>query len=169
MTIAPEWFARVGTPIDDRDRDDIAAIMRIRGIGHAADIVLARNWYAADAWINSDQSAASWDDDEDERERLWLQLAEEIPESELLARLATIVEVAAPAVRAAAASAAAREFDTAPDLIDTATAAALLCLHQHALAELAGIGDEHPFARKYALFARGRWPLGYQAGRYGVY
>lgn len=169
MTTGPDWFARIGAPLDQEDRRDVQMILHRHGVETSADIVLLRNWYAAAAWINSEHSVAGWDDDEHERERLWLQLVLHMSESELLARLAATVEAAAPVVRTAVANAAAREAGLEPELIDTAAAAALLCLHQHALARLAGAGDEHPFLRKYALFARGRWPLGLNAGRYGLY
>lgn len=45
-------------------------------------------------------------------------------------------------------------------LARVASGAALMAAHGRALASLAGYGDAHPFVQKYALFARGRWPLG---------
>ncbi len=41
--------------------------------------------------------------------------------------------------------------------------------HLHALATLAGVVRTHPFHRKFRLFAEGRLPLGYHAGRYVIY
>lgn len=46
---------------------------------------------------------------------------------------------------------------------------AALAAHQHALATLAGVARTHPFHRKFRLFAEGRLPLGYHAGRYVIY
>jgi hypothetical protein len=166
------WFSRVGMPLDDLDRRTLDALWRARRSHDpqgAADIVLVANVHAAVAWVESEQSGAGWNEDEEERERLWSLQIEHMTESELLTRLAAVIAAAAPTVRAAAARVLSQEAgsDTVP--IDTAAAAALLCLHQHALARMADAGDDHPFVLAYALFARGRWPLGRHADRYGVY
>jgi hypothetical protein len=52
---------------------------------------------------------------------------------------------------------------------DAALGAALLAIHHHALAVLAHAPDAHPFFRKHALFAAGRWPLGWERGQYHVF
>ena len=44
-----------------------------------------------------------------------------------------------------------------------------LAAHQSALALLAGEGPDHRFVRKYALFTRGRWPLGYHSARFAIF
>jgi len=41
-----------------------------------------------------------------------------------------------------------------------ASGEALMAIHGRALALLAGRGNDHLFVQKYALFVRGRWPLG---------
>ena len=165
------WFSRVGLPLDDLDRQVLDALWRARS-PHAqgpADIVVVANVHAAVAWVESEQGAAGWNDDEEARERLWSVQTEHMTESELVTRLAAVIATAAPDVRANAAAALSHEAgnDTVP--VDAAAAAALLCLHQHALARLAGVGDDHVFVLTHALFARGRWPLGSHAGRYGIY
>ena len=50
-----------------------------------------------------------------------------------------------------------------------AAVALALAAHQRTLAQLAGEGGRHVFVRKLALFAAGRWPLGYHRGRYHVF
>lgn len=45
-------------------------------------------------------------------------------------------------------------------LARVASGAALMAIHNNALALLAGLGVNHLFVQKYALFASGRWPLG---------
>ena len=127
------------------------------------------SWQSAAGWIDHDESAESYNNDEDERARLWVQLTETMTEQELLARLAAVVAAAARAIRMEATLAAARERESDASRIDAATAAALLCLHQHTLAQWAGAGDGHALTRKYALFVCGRWPLGFHAVRYGLY
>jgi hypothetical protein len=163
------WFSRVGTPLDDLDRDTLDALARAQFVDANVEIVQAPNVHAAVAWLESEHGVDGWNDDEEERERLWTQLTEAMTESEVVTQLAAVVSTAAPEVRAAAARALAREAGTAAEPVDAAAAAALLALHQHALARLAGADNDHPFVRKYAVFVRGRWPLGRHAARYGVY
>ncbi len=162
------WFSRVGVPLDADDLSDIGAIASAAGGAFPAIEPMA-SWFAACAFTEGAAAAAIADDDEEERERLWLAAAGNLAEAELLARLQAVTRTAAAAVRAAAQDAVARQRIREPMLVDAATAAALLAIHHHALAGLAGAPASHPFVRRHALFARGRWPIGYHAGRYAIY
>ena len=51
-------------------------------------------------------------------------------------------------------------------MVDRAVDAAMMSLHQRALAELSGAPDDHYFRIKFALFAAGRWPLGVRSGKF---
>ena len=170
MTAAPRWFARVGAPLTAEDRAHAAAVLI--GGGHrvaAADaVILVRSWRAAAAWTDDKAMAACWDDDEDEREALWTRAAAQIGEGALLAHLTGATNAAAPQVRSAASAAAGTAGVEDTDALATACASALLALHQAVLAQVAGAPD-HWFMHKYALFAGGRWALGYRDGVYGVY
>lgn len=171
MMADPQWFARVGTPLAAEDRADAAAVLATRGYRAAAAdaVILVAPWRTAAAWTDDNSMAECWDDDEDEREALWTRAAAEIGEGALLAHLTGATSAAAPRVRAAALAAAGNIGAEDADVVATACASALLALHQCALAQAAGVSPDHPFMRKYALFARGRWALGYRDGVYGLY
>lgn len=162
------WFSRVGDALDVDDRADIGAIASAAGDASPVIETLA-SWFAACAFTEGAAAAVIADDDEEERERLWLAAAGELSETELLARLQAVTRNAAAGVRAAAQEAVARQGIREPMLVDTATATALLAIHHHALAGFAGASAAHPFQRRHALFIRGRWPLGYHAGRYAIF
>ena len=116
-----------------------------------------------------DVDATWWDQEEAERERLWLRAAEAHGEAELLHRLAAVTEGIADGVRAHSEAAAAGAHVVDPSVCIEAASAALLAAHQDALRELAGEDGNHGFAQKYALFAGGRWPLGYHFGHFLIF
>jgi hypothetical protein len=53
-----------------------------------------------------------------------------------------------------------------PSIVAKAAEAAILALHQRALADVAAAPDDHWFRIKFALFESGRWPLGLRSGRF---
>ncbi len=171
MSAAPAWFACIGTPLGADDRADALAVLAARGQRASADdaVVLVPSWRAAAAWTDDTAMAECWDDDEDEREALWTRAAAEIGEAALLAHLTAATSAAAPQVRVAAMAAAGGAGVQDAEVVATACASALLALHQCVLAQAAGAPADHPFMRKFALFVRGRWALGYRDGVYGVY
>ena len=168
-TPPPAWFACVGRPLAAADRAALAALV-------AADAELARaetgnvaHWHEAGEFVRAlEWDGAWWDHEEEERARLWERAAERCTEGELAARLAARTAALAGVVHAAAAAAPARDGGDSV-VARAAGAAALMAAHQHALAGLAGAGATHYFGRKYALFAGGRWPLGFHHGRYLVF
>lgn len=172
MSETVQWFTRVGTPVTAEDRADAGAILRARGQTPAADAIVVVSWPAAAAWTEHPAMAECWDDDEEEREVLWGRVAAQIGEAALLATLTAATVEAAPRVRAAAHAAHAPSTSASAsaeqETIATAAASALLALHQFRLAQLADATPDHPFIRKYALFVRGRWALGYRDGTYGI-
>ena len=171
MNATPQWFARAGAPLAAEDRADGVAVLEARGHrAPAADaVLLLPSWRVAATWTNDSTMAECWDDDEDEREALWTRAAADLGEGALLALLTGATTAAAPQVRAAAMAAAGSAGTDDPEVVATACASALLALHQCVLAQTTGTPADHPFLRKYALFARGRWALGYRDGVYGLY
>ena len=166
----PAWFSCVGRPFTAGERAAIAAMIRDHALLSRAEIGGVAHWHEAGAFIR----AAEWDDtwsehEETERARLWECAAERCAEAELLVRLTTVTAALATSVHDAATAAAAREGVADSELVRAAAGAALLAAHQRALADLAGEGGTHFFDAKYALFAGGRWPLGYCRGRYVVF
>ncbi len=167
MSESPHWFAGVGTALTADDRADAGAILDARGQPFGTGATVVVSWLAAAAWTEHPAMAGCWDDDEEEREVLWGRVAAQLGEAALLAQLTAATMQAAPYVRAAA-LAAAKPASADQESVATAAASALLALHQHRLAQLADVAPDHPFMRKYALFARGRWALGYRDGTYGI-
>ena len=168
--VPPAWFSRVGAPFAPAEQAAIAALIE----GHAglvrAEVGAVADWHEAGAFLRAaERDDAWWEHEEEERTRLWDCAADRIAEDDLLARLAAVTRALTAAVHDAAAAAAARAGGTDPALVRAAAGAALLAAQQHALAGLAGEAATHFFTGKYALFAGGRWPLGYHRGRYAVF
>jgi len=119
-------------------------------------VTLVRDWREAEqlardpGWDNS-----WWLGEEALRLALTREIAQRIGETAMLDALSAAVEACTEPTFAAALEAGGDET-----LARVASGAALIAVHGRALALLAGRGDAHPFVQKYALFARGRWPLG---------
>jgi len=163
------WFARVGTPLASTESEALHALIGSDPLLAGARILPVTSWQeASDIARAMDADALWWDHEEAERERLWGIAADRLGESELLRRLTT-VETEHGTVPPAVAAAAARANFAADAAIRDASGAVLLAAHQNALATIAGADAGHVFLRKYALFADGRWPLGYHHGSYVIF
>ena len=164
------WFTRVGLPLPPAEIDTLDAVLRRQGLLLGAAIEVVERWSTAAAFVRaSERDCAWWDQEEAERERLWEIAAAAHGEHALLDALDAVRDGIAAAVHASAADAMSRAGVDDPDLLREAVAAALLAAHQDALTRLAGEGNDHFFAIKYRLFFEGRWPLGLQGGRFGVF
>jgi hypothetical protein len=167
---SPAWFSRVGRPFADAEHVAIEAMIRSHPELAEGQLGGIGRWHEAGELLRAaERDDAWWEHEEDERARLWERAADRHVEDELLARLTAVTQILTDAVHGAAAAAAARAGVADPALVRAAAGAALLAAHQRALAALAGEGPAHFFARKYALFAGGRWPLGCHRGRYVVF
>ena len=168
MTTA--WFARIGLPLTPEENAAVAELTRIAAPHALAAVTVLASWQDAAAFVReAERDSSWWDQEEEERERLWARAAEHHTEAELLQRLIAVTLALDAEVRSAA-----RAAVTAAGLADAAiateaTGMALLAAHQSALADLAGEGPEHRFARKFALFMGGRWPLGYHSARFVIF
>ena len=163
------WFANVGTPIAQAEFEALHALIANDALLAGAHILPVATWQEATAVARAmDADALWWDHEEEERERLWTIAADCLGEIELLRRLSIVDQDRAPVQHAVAAAAARANFAEAAAIRDAA-GAVLLAAHQNALAGLAGEGAGHAFSRKYAMFAIGRWPLGYHLGRYAIF
>lgn len=164
------WFTRVGLPLPPAEIDTLDAVLRRQGLLLGAAIEAIERWSMAAAFVRaSERDCAWWDQEEAERERLWEIAAATHGESALLEALDAVREDVAATVQKAAREAMARAGVEDPELLREAVAATLLAAHQDALTRLAGEGGDHFFAIKYRLFVAGRWPLGLQGGRFGVF
>jgi hypothetical protein len=160
------WFARAGQPWSAAES---AAVEELIASWPALDGATTAAVASADAASALLRTAvfddAWWDEEEGLREGLWHAATHALSDAELERRLAE----AGARWRQVAHDAARRAFAADSALAHDAAAALALAAHQRMLAQLAGEGGRHVFARKLALFAAGRWPLGYHRGRYYVF
>ena len=170
MSIASQWFARMGAPLSPAERARIDALLAADPLLADAELDVVADWERALAFLRAaDFDSTWWNHEEEERERLWHQALLRHTEDAIAERLAVVNAAVIDDIRRAAHAAALRvEFDDDVGIAE-ATESATMAAHQCALATLAGEGDDHYFARKHALFAAGRWPLGLHRGRYGVF
>lgn len=136
-----------------------AARAYLRALDLAQDLALAA--------VNSREDAESlirtpawdrrwWDAESAAREGLQERAEAALGRQSVLEQLSELAARHNDSVHAAAR----RHLGEEAALARAAAGAVALALHEYALARLAGAGESHLFVRKYALFARGRWPLG---------
>lgn len=160
------WFARVGLPLAGDEHAAIGELVDAVAPEGSRDVLLLKSWHDALRFVRASEfDSAWWDQEEQEREWLWTRAAEGRSESALLQDIVALSAGLVPQVRAAATAAGAGD----PAIVDEAMGSALLAAQQNALAELAGEPHGHRFRRKFALFAGGRWPLGYHAARFVIF
>ena len=140
----------------------------IPGTTFAIDTVTS--WSDAARFLRlTEHDSSWWDVEESEREVLWERAAQQWSEADLLQQLNAATAALHREIHDAALEAASAEGPTDASIVREASDMALLATHQCALARLAGASAEHPFVRKHALFAGGRWPLGYHAARFAIF
>ena len=166
MTVAA-WFSRVGRVLDVDENGRIVGLLGtlLDGRAGASSVALevVNGLPLSRLLLAEEHDNLWWDAEESERERLWEVAAERATEAVVAERL-SVGDHERAAIRAAAT----RIGDAGaidPSHISTAIEAAMLSLHQNALAELADTPDDHWFRIKHALFVAGRWPLGFRSGR----
>jgi len=166
----PAWFSALGAPLAAAERAAIDSILAECGVPGGGGIVVVPDWTALAVSLRlSEQDDQWWNREEDEREALWDLATLRHTEDELESAIAGAVDAARGPIARAIGVAMARAGTGDAALGEAARAAALLCVHQHALAAAAGASSGHLFYRKQALFAAGRWPIGVVAGRYHVF
>lgn len=163
------WFASLGAPLSEAERDD--ARTHMAGLRMPAlPIATVPDWAAARQAASLPVGKPDWWAAE---ERLRHQLLEAAGArhgtSALLAALSEVTRTATEPTLAGAAMAATRSGIADPEMIRAAAGAGAQAVYLAALAEAAGQGANHPFAAKLRLFAAGRWPLGTVGGRVLVF
>ncbi|HYC13133.1 MAG TPA: hypothetical protein VEC75_02730, partial [Stellaceae bacterium] len=158
------WFAACGEPLLSAERAETARYLAGLGLG-APGIAGVESWNeAAVIAQRRDWNHAWWD--AEERAALDLKRAgiAAFGEAPLFAALSAVAEASA-ALHGHAALAAARAGVADPALSRVAAGAAAMACHQMGLVLACGLGEDHPLAIKYRLFAGGRWLLGLIGGR----
>jgi len=170
MPASAAWFARVGLPLAPGERAEIGELLLGSHLLAHAESDNVESWAEASAILRAaDRDGSWWDDEEAERERLWICAADRLGERALSNQLTGIVDALIQPIRDSAGHAVTRAGLADSSLTGAASGAALLAAQQSALACFAGEGGTHFFARKFALFTIGRWPLGLYLGRYIVF
>ena len=164
------WFARVGLPLDSDEEAAVLDLMRILAPHPSAAVAALGSWQEAAEFVRAaERDSMTWDQEEEEREALWTRATERRTEDEVLRQIDTAICGLNAEMLAAALAAIGGAGVADAALAAEATGMALLAAHQSALALLAGEGPDHRFVRKYALFVRGRWPLGYHSARFAIF
>lgn len=154
------WFATLGEPLGQSEREDARAYLEALGFGDAYVLDVAGWDEAEEAIKNPDFDPAWWDAEELLRMALYTEATARSSEEDLLMALTHVTAAATEVVHGAAAVAAARTGCSDEGLIRAAAGAATQVCYQAALVLAAGGEPDHPFALKYRLFEGGRWPLG---------
>ena len=158
-TRAAAWFAALGEPLTEGDRNDATAYAIALGLGPLR-VVQAHDWPEAERVLKApDWSPVWWDREEELRQRLLADAEARYPERELWTALTELTTDAGEIVHGKAATAASRMGGAAKASIHVAAGAAAQAAYQLALARLAEDAAS-PFESKFRLFAAGRWPLG---------
>ena len=164
------WFARVGLPLEPDEQAAVLDLIRIVAPHTTAAVAALESWQEVAALVRvAERDSTVWDQEEEEREALWARATEQRTEDEVLRQLDASIRGLDVEMRVAVLAAAGRAGMADAGLVAEATGMALLAAHQSALALLAGEGPDHRFVRKYALFVRGRWPLGYHSARFAIF
>jgi len=153
------WFAACGEPLLPSERSETERYLSALGLGALAVEGVAGWSEAAAIAQRPDWSHAWWEAEEHAAQELKRAGIAAFGEAPLMAALSAVAE-ASSALHGHAALAAARAGVADPALSRVAAGAAAMACHQMGLVLAAGLGEDHPLAIKYRLFAGGRWLLG---------
>ncbi len=149
-----QWFARVGLPLSEAERAVVADWARSVAPAAPSSVTAVASWQEAAGILRANEFDSTWwDDEEAERERLWLLASERWSESELLESLDAATRGLCVEIHGAASAAAAGMADER--IVAEASGMALLAAHQRALAEMAGALADHRFVAQIRAI-RGR-------------
>lgn len=154
------WFSRLGRPLDREEK--ALARSYLDGLGFPdAEPARLRDWTeAADAALTLDIDPAHWEAEESLRAALAADALDHLSEDALNIAMTHVSALLGERVRAAAQDAAHFWEVEDEELLNAAAGAALHAAHGAGLSLIAGAEGDHPFRRKFALLARGRWPIG---------
>jgi len=154
------WFARVGARLEGREAREARAYLDALGFPEADVARLTTFADAADAAASPDWDDPAWEAEEQLRAGLTEDAAARLGEEALSLAMTHVAARAARAVEAQI-ERAAQLWDVDDEaLLNAARGAAIKAAHEAALVLAAGAEESHPFALKFRLFERGRWPVG---------
>ncbi|MEX2250304.1 MAG: hypothetical protein WD671_11785 [Parvibaculum sp.] len=154
------WFSKLGRPLDAETR----ALARswLDGLRFPdAQVARLRDWAeAADAAATLDFEPVHWEAEEGLRAALAAEALERLSEDGLSIAMTHVSALLGERLGNAVRDAAAFWEVEDEELMNAAAGAALHAAHGAALALIVEADSDHPFRRKFSLFARGRWPVG---------
>jgi hypothetical protein len=155
------WFAHVGEPLSRELRADAEAFLAALGFPEATPAPVATWHDASVAAETRGYDSPAFDAEEQLRASLTATAIEIHGEDPVEVMLTHVAAALAPLVREAAKNATTVWGVRDRQIITAASGAALQACHNAALLIAANQAEEdHPFALKFRLFERGRWPIG---------
>jgi hypothetical protein len=153
------WFSKLGMPLDREAKQIARDYLDALGFPDVEPVRVG-NWEdAADAALSLDYDTPAWEQEESLRSDLMVRAQEQLSEDALSIALAHVSAILSTALRSAARDQAALWDIEDEGLSDAMTGAALAAAHGAALALIVDEEKDHPLHLKFALFARGRWPI----------
>jgi hypothetical protein len=154
------WVSTLGAPLGTGELEDIDAYLDGLAIAAPLPPLLVESWEQASELIRN-PALAWWEREEAERARMEKKVHLD-PADPQGVKLNDVLH-------GCAAVAAARFGYAHADMIKVAAGSASYAAYHEMLARAAGEPPTHPFFRKYALFAGGRWPLGVYGDRFAIF
>lgn len=156
----PFWFAGVGQPLKSNVKRDARAWLDALGFPDASTVGL-RDWReAAEAAESTGIDDPAFEAEEQLRAALTTEAIDAQGEDAVSVVLTHVAGELGPIIGEAALNATRIWGLDDMELVNAAAGAGVQACHNAALLLLAGGGEEdHPFALKYRLFERGRWPV----------
>jgi hypothetical protein len=154
------WFRTLGEA-PDREMVTLArAYAEALGFPEAEPAFLADWEEAADAAENTEINSPAWEAEEQLRASAVADVLAVLDEQTLEMVMTHAAQTVAEPIEAAA-DEAAQELRIVDEAFVRATSgAAAQATYQAALAAMTGAAEDHPFALRFQLFEKGRWPIG---------
>lgn len=154
------WFRTLGEDPDMETVQIARAYAEALGFPDAEPGFLADWEEAADAAENTDINSPAWEAEEQLRAALTDDVLAVLDEQTLEMVMTHVTQGVSEAVEQGATEAAQelRIFDE--EFVRATGGAAVQAAYQAALAAMTGAEEDHPFALRFQLFEKGRWPIG---------
>ncbi|WP_417469324.1 hypothetical protein [Maricaulis sp.] len=168
---ANTWFARLGEPLDPRDRTLARAYLDGLGFPEAEPALLSDWGEAATAAESLDRDPIGWEAEEMLRAGLISRVLERLDEEAVNVALSQVGSKTHESSRDAVEEAASMDDIEDMELVHAAAGALAQAANGAALVILAEAEDDeppHPFLARWRLFARGRWPVGLAGASYNI-
>jgi hypothetical protein len=167
----PAFFARLGEPLDSRERALARAYLDGLGFPDAEPAPLG-DWADAVAAAEAlDRDPAAWEAEEMMRAALAERALERLGEEAISAAFTLVASKIGEMARSAAEASAALDDVIDESVINAAAGGLAQAANGAVLVLLAEAEDEtppHPFLARWRLYVRGRWPVGVAGATYNI-